>query len=422
MKIAYLTSRYPAVSHTFIQREISALREKGFQISSFSIRRASTEDILGRKAKEEAANTRWLMPPPAGEFIVALFRTFISRPIRAFKTLGVALFCGHNTCNERLKWLAYFMEAILLAHWLKREGFEHLHCHFGNSGSSTGMLAALLAGIPFSMTCHGSELNEPRKFRLAEKVHRATFVVCVSYHGRARLMLVCPETDWPKLHVVRCGQAIVKHSPVPKPHAIPHILSVGRLSKEKGYPILLEALSVLSEQNVRFRCTIVGDGPLRNRLVNSAKNLPEDALTFTGALPADKVANLYASADVVTLPSLSEGVPVVLMEALARRRPVVATRVGGVAELVVHRYNGLLVSPGNAQKLAAALRYVIEHPEEARKMGLYGARHVRTRFDLDSNIQRLTNLFESTRTTLLSSLNEPTTESIKQWKWIPQNS
>jgi glycosyltransferase involved in cell wall biosynthesis len=422
MKIAYLTSRYPAVSHTFIQREIMALRQRGVSIATFSVRRPLEKDTLGTEAKQEAADTRWLVPPPFIELVSALAWAFTYRPMMTLRVLGMALFQGQNTLKERLKWLAYFLEAVLLARWLHREKHDHLHCHFGNNGSSTGMLAARLAGVPFSLTCHGSELNEPLKFRLAEKVRQAAFVACVSHYGRARLMLYCPESDWDKLHIIRCGQPKIKKPCIRHSHEKPHILCVGRLSKEKGHPILLRALSILSNQNMHFRCTLVGDGPLRSSLEKSAGTLPADTITFTGSLPANKVAELYSEADVVTLPSLSEGVPVVLMEALARRRPVVATRVGGVSELVQHGRSGLLVSPGNAEELAEALRQVIEDPDEARKMGIRGARHLRTDFDLSSNTQRLIDLFESTKSATAVTTNEQDSESIKRWKWIPQNS
>jgi glycosyltransferase involved in cell wall biosynthesis len=394
VKIAYLTSVYPDVSHTFILREVRALRARGVEVGTFSVRRACDRNILGGDAQREAASTRWLVPPRVGLLVLAFAWSVATRPVTTGRTLLEVVLKRGMTVGQRVRWLCYAAEAVLLAYWVVTEGFDHLHCHFGNSGSSTGMLAARLADIPFSITCHGSELREIEHHRLREKVARAAFVACVSEHGRAQLMLACRPEDWERIHIVRCGVPQVDVISADQSHGEGRILCVGRLSPEKGHLVLLDALSRLRDQGTRFHCTLVGDGPMRSTIQTRADDLRlTDSLTLTGALDPDRVADHYRSADVVVLASFSEGVPVVLMEALTHSLPVVATRVGGVPELVRDERSGLVVAPGNAGALSLALRRILDEPEWARTLGRNGAEHVRQEFDVDASAHRLVKLF-----------------------------
>jgi colanic acid/amylovoran biosynthesis glycosyltransferase len=205
MKIAYICSRYPAVSHTFIQREIDALRARGIDVGTFSVRRPTPADILGSESQREAAATRSLVPFSGVTLLRSVCWVWGTRPRRALQALKDAVGRRKQNMTERLLGFGYYLEAIILARWLVTEGFDHLHCHFGNSGANPAMMAAELSDISFSMTCHGSELLEPKQHRLAEKVARCAFVACVSKHGKAQLMLHCPPHHWSKLQVVHCG-------------------------------------------------------------------------------------------------------------------------------------------------------------------------------------------------------------------------
>lgn len=394
MKIAYLTTLYPAISHTFILREVVALRELGVEVATFSVRHVADTDILGAEAKDEAKRTRWLVPPEPASYLEAVLWAFLRKPGRTLQTLGLAIRRPAIGLHERFRWLLYFAEAVQLAHWLVRERFERLHCHFGNSGASTALLAARLAGIPFSFTCHGSELNEPVRLCLAEKVARADLVACVSKFGRARLMLDSPPEQWGKLEIVRCGTSPVDaHASAVEPEPS-NILCVARLSREKGHLVLLDALADLASQGIETHCTLVGDGPLRGRIEARVRELGlEERVKLTGSLPPERVAELYGSASVVVLASFSEGVPVVLMEAMAHGCPVVATRVGGVPELVKHGETGLVVSPGDASELAAALREVIVRTGLAERLAKQGREIVEREFNVGASAVWLRKLF-----------------------------
>ena len=395
MKIAYLTSLYPAVSHTFVLREVQSLRARGHEIATFSIRKPAPQDIRGAEAEAEARGTRWLIPAVLASYMGAIFWAVATRPVETLRNFAGAVGATGLSIRDRLSWAIYFVEAVQLAHWLVREKFEHLHCHFGNTGSNTGMLAAELAGIPFSITCHGSELNEPEKFRLEDKATRAKFIVCVSKFGRARLMHISPPELWGKFHVVRCGVDGIEASPL-VPHEGPgRIVCVARMSAEKGHLVLLDSLALLKERGVSFACTLVGDGPLRAAIEKRSHELGLDnALTMTGSLEPARVAEEFQRCDVAVLASFSEGVPVVLMEAMAHGRPVVATRVGGVAELVEHGKSGFVVSPGDVAELADALAKLLTDPRLARQMGDAGVGTVGHEFSIPRSAELLERLFE----------------------------
>jgi glycosyltransferase involved in cell wall biosynthesis len=287
----------------------------------------------------------------------------------------------------------------VLAHWLSAEEYEHLHCHFGNSGSSTGLLAAKLAGVPFSLTCHGSELLHVSHYRLDYKAQQAAFVACVSYYGRALLMMACPPEFWPKLQVVRCGLPKAPPAKAPRPpKAKESILCVGRLSEEKGHLVLLDALARLRERGFQAECVLVGDGPMRGEVeARIARLRLADMVRLTGSLPSDRVAGLYHTASVVVLASFSEGVPVVLMEAMSAGCPVVATQVGGVGELVQDRLTGRLVAPGNAESLAEALEWVLTHPDETRVMVREARGLIEREFCQETAAGQLAGLFKCSR-------------------------
>ena len=397
MKIAYLASMYPDVSHTFILREVRALRARGVEVATFSVRRPCERNILGADAQQEAASTRWLVPPRPGHLTLASLWAFTTRPVAMGRTLLEAILKRGMTVGQRMKWVCYVAEAALLAYWLVTERFDHLHCHFGNSGSSAGMLGARLAGVPFSMTCHGSELREIEKHRLAEKVARVAFVACVSKYGRARLMSACHPEHWDKLYIVRCGVSQANESMATRHDGRPDILCVARLSPEKGHLVLLDALARLRDQGVDIRCTLVGDGPMRSTIEARAEALGlTTSLKFHGSLEPDRVAELYMSVDAIVLASFSEGVPVVLMEAMAHGRPVVATRVGGVPELVRDGYSGLLVAPGDAEALSEGLRRILDNPVWAATLGRNGAQRVREEFNIDASACQIAQLFGRT--------------------------
>lgn len=397
MRLAYLVSRYPAVSHTFVLREVRELRSRGFDVRTFSIRRASAADALGTEAQAEAQQTRWLVPPRLSGLLAAAAWCSVTRPRRLLQTGLACVFQRGLSLAQRCLWLCYWIEGIQLAHWLVRDRIDHLHCHFGNSGSHTGQIAARLAGTRFSLTCHGSELLTVPGPQLARKVRHAAFVVCVSHYGRAQLMMVCPPADWPKLHVIRCGVATPRGAGSSwRSPPNPTILCVARLSPEKGHLVLLDAIARLRQNHPDLLCLLVGDGPMRPAIEAAVARLHlADAVRLMGALPFERVSELYPTVSATVLASFSEGVPVVLMEAMAAGCPVVATRVGGVGELVHDAVTGRLVAPGDADALADAIDWTLRNDAEARASAQRARALIEREFCVQASAVRLADLFTS---------------------------
>ena len=204
----------------------------------------------------------------------------------------------------KIRWFAYLLEGILFAYWLKKESFNHIHCHFGNSGSNTALLASKLADITLSITFHGSELNEPKKFLLEEKVQESIFIVCISKFGRSILMQYCKRDNWPKINIIRCGltKNELKQYPKLKDKQPSEILCVGRLSIEKGHFILFDAIELIQNKGINIKLTLIGDGPLLADLEKRKESLPNpEHVQFTGALPPEKVMEYYEKCSLVVL-------------------------------------------------------------------------------------------------------------------------
>ncbi|KKB80634.1 hypothetical protein VW29_16630 [Devosia limi DSM 17137] len=372
MKIAYIASLYPAPSHTFIQREILELEALGVEIVRFSVRRPRPEDLLDETARSEFAKTRWLLPPPILPLIGAFVWMLFTRPRLGFSIFRDAIGSAPGW-RAKLKWLAYFGEAVLLARWLVAGGVTHLHCHFGNAGSNTAWLAARLAQVGFSLTFHGIDLDEPDVFRHRDKLADARFAICISAYGQGLLRHNIAPADASKVTVIRCG------FPSPDPHRLRpppdagRLICVARLSDEKGHGVLLDALELLTRRGVDFHCTLVGGGPLAEPIATAvaAKGL-SGRVTLSGAVPNARVVEMIGEADISVLASFGEGIPIALLEALAQQRPVVATSVGGIPELVIDGQTGLLVPPREPVALADALQALIVDKELALRLAAAG--------------------------------------------------
>lgn len=394
MKIAYLVSKYPAISHTFILQEVQALRKRGHDIATFSVRKADSCDVIDEVAAAEARLTKNLLPADPARYLIAFLWALTTRPTRSLSALGRALGSWDVSPWQRMMWFLYYLEALVLARCLVADRCAHLHCHFGNNGSNTGWLAAHIAGVPFSLTLHGIDIDEPERFRLPQKIAEAKFTVCISKFGKARMMHLTPPKYWAKIRVVRCGLPAPQLSQIHPITDQNRLLCVARLSREKGHLILLDALKQLHDDGISFTCTLVGDGPVRATLEARVAALKlADQVHFRGALAPAAVAACYEASDAVVLASFGEGIPLVLMEALAHGRPVVATRVGGISELVEHGENGYLCAAGNARDLAGALAALLRRPERAQELGTAAVRTIAERFNIDVSAEKLSALF-----------------------------
>lgn len=391
--VAYLTSRYPALSHTFILREVEALRRLGFTVSTASIRRPDPAHLLGPEEKAEDTATYHVLDAAKNPFrLLAAQAAQLRHPGRYAAALALALRTHRPGMRGVLWQIFYFLEATVLARHLERIGADRLHCHFADAPCSVAMLTSQLTGLPFSFTLHGpSDLMQPESSHLREKIARADFVSCISHFARSQCMLFSDPAHWPKLRIVHCGVRPERYGPpdreTPDGNRI-GLVFVGRLAPVKGLRVLLEAFSAAHTEEPRLHLTLIGDGTDRDTLETLAKALG-DAVAFAGALSQAEVAAALRKADIFVLPSFAEGVPVVLMEAMATELPVIASHVAGVPELVSQGESGRLVPPGDADALCDAILELAADKTRRSAMGEVGRRKVEADFDADREGARI---------------------------------
>lgn len=395
IRVAYVVNQYPAVSHTFIRDEIAALERKGIAVQRFSLR-GSRAPKVDEADLREAERTEVFETSRA-----AMARSLARRARRAPKGLlratahGVRM--GLRSPRGVLRHGGYLLAAAHLAERCEALGVDHVHAHFGTNPAAVAMLSHAMGGPGYSFTVHGpEEFDDVWALSLAEKVAHARFVVAVSDFGRSQIMRHVPRALWPRLEVVRCpvGPRFLTREPRPIP-AEPVLVTVGRLSPQKGHALLLEAAAELVREGRRFELVFVGDGELREEIedVVARKGLGE-TVEITGWATGDEVRAHLDRARALVLPSFGEGLPIVLMEALAAGRPVLTTSVAGIPELVEHGKSGFLVPAGSAPALREAMRAILDAtPEALAAMGAEGRRRVLTLHHPDVNAEALSALF-----------------------------
>lgn len=398
MRIAYLINQYPAISHTFVRREIEALEALGVEVERFSLRPMSSATLPDPLDRAENTRTCALLEGGVTALISPVLRQLTSRPEAFARAELLAAKTGLHSERGLWRHQAYLAEACRLVEELRARGVQHVHAHFGTNSAEVAMLAHELGGPSYSFTVHGpEEFDKPDLISLREKIARAAFVVAVSSFGQSQLYRYCDATHWSKVHVVRCGLdgAYVSRAPSPVPEA-PRLLSVGRLCEQKGQLLLVKAAAALRRAGLVFELRLVGDGPLRAELERMiASEGLTDTVTITGWANGETVQRELEAARALVLPSFAEGLPVVLMEAMARGRPVISTYVAGIPELVRDGECGWLVPAGSLEGLTRAMREVLEaSPRRLSEMGRAGHARTRKLHDARASGRKLRQLFE----------------------------
>jgi glycosyltransferase involved in cell wall biosynthesis len=387
--VAYLVSDYFAASHTFVRREVASLRKSGIRVVPFSIQstgpvKSDVQHILGRSPFD---------------YIFALMWLAITRPYPFCSSWKLA--CTHRAPGLRgLIWSQFhFVEAMMLARLLKAQGCFHLHNHFANSAATVGMIAAHYLKIPWSLTLHGiSETDYPAGVLLARKLERAAFIACASFFMQAQAMRMVSYNHWGKMHIVRCGIDLESLPPINRKNKLHQenpveLICVGRLSAEKGYFGFLDSLARLAEQGSEFSLTIVGDGPSASEIHQRATDLKlDDKIRFTGALPEGDTLAAINAADILVLPSLMEGLPVVLIEALALGKAVIATRIAGIPELIEDKRTGLMFTPSDWADLQRQIKRLLEDEDLRKAIGANGVLKVAAEFTSEQSTSIMSRL------------------------------
>ncbi|MFN4243213.1 MAG: glycosyltransferase [Tepidisphaerales bacterium] len=387
---------YPKVSHAFIRREILALEALGTPVRRYSIRR-SPEALVDPADVAEAEKTQVLLEGK-GRLVWDAVRWMLVRPGDLVRGLAMAWRLAPGGMGALVKQLIYLVEAAGLAARCRRDGVTHLHAHFGTNPAAVALLCQVVGGPTYSFTVHGpDEFDAPAALRLGLKVRYAKFAVAISQYGRSQLCRWAELADWEKIHVVRCGvDASFLEGELTPPPTEPRFVCVARLSEQKGLPVLVEAMALLKQRGVEATVELIGDGPLRGMLERLVRERGlEGRVVFRGNQPSSEVRRAIVGARALVLPSFAEGLPVVLMEALALGRPAIATQIAGIPELIRPGETGWLVPPGDAEALAGAMREALS----GTLCGLEGAVKrrgaVRERHDVLKEAGRLRDLLTS---------------------------
>jgi colanic acid/amylovoran biosynthesis glycosyltransferase len=403
LKVAYIMSRFPKLTETFILYEMLAMQRQGVQVELYPLLRERVE-VMHAEAMPfvEAAHYQPFISLP----IVRANLHFLWKKPRAYLgTLWTLLRANWGSFGFLSGAAGIFPKSVLFAHQMQKDGVNHVHAHFASHPAAAAFIIRRLAGIPFSFTAHGSDLHRDRHM-LCEKVAEAAFVVAISNYNREVILKECQGEHGDKVSVVHCGvdTEVFRH----RSHATSHeqgmspfmILCVGTLHEVKGQPYLIEACRMLQERGIDFVCHFVGDGPDRASLTTLAEQAGlSERVCFHGSLTRDEIARLLMDADVLAAPSVPtrdgrrEGIPVVLMEAMGSGVAVIASNISGIPELVEDQHTGLLVPPRDAMSLARALELCFTDKQLRRQLGQAARERIVRDFDLNKNAATLVQRF-----------------------------
>jgi colanic acid/amylovoran biosynthesis glycosyltransferase len=401
MRIGYFINQYPAATHTFIRREIRAMEALGVVTFRYALgdggdssKSVDPEDAL------EAKLTRHILRTGFGEISWRCAMSMLTRPVAWGRALREAIEIGWRSDRGILRHLIYVAEAAVLASWCLRDGVEHVHAHFGTNSTAIAMLARHFSGIPYSFTAHGADEFEQAALQsLDVKLERAAFAVCISSFGKSQLMRWSHPDQWRKIEVVHCGvDHLFLDRSVQRLPAHPRLVCVGRIDTWKGQLVLVRAARRLREEGVTCEIVLVGDGPFRSRIEEEVSLAGlEGAITVLGWVPGPRVKEELLNARALVLPSFYEGLPTVIMEAMALGRPVISTYVGGIPELVENRKTGWLVPAGDEIALSQAMRAALEATvDQLETMGSAGRARVAESHDSMKEARKLLTFIERT--------------------------
>jgi glycosyltransferase involved in cell wall biosynthesis len=396
MRLAYFINQHPKISHSFIRREILALEALGVEVSRYAVR-GWADEVVDPADKVEQGRTRYLLQRGLWGLFTALWACLWAAPGRFMAALKLAWQCSRGADRPWPYHLVYLAEACQLLRWLQEQPVSHVHAHFGTNSAEVVMLAHALGGPGYSFTVHGpEEFDKPQALHLARKIEYSRFVVAISSFGRSQLWRWLTHAQWPKVQVVHCGLDAAFHLglPVPVPVA-PRLVCVGRLCEQKGQMLLLEAARLLRDAGQPLELVLAGDGEMRpdiERLV--AQYGLQQQVRITGWVSAEQVRAELQAARALVLPSFAEGLPVVIMEAMALHRPVLSTYVAGIPELVQPGQHGWLFPAGDVQALAQAMRECLQaSPSTLQAMGDAAHTRVLQRHNADTEAAKLVALF-----------------------------
>lgn len=397
MKIAYFINQYPKVSHSFIRREILALEQRGFPVVRIALR-GWDAPLVDAADESEAGRTHYLLRRGLSGLLMPVLRRLVKRPVALLSALSLAVRMSRSADRALPYHLVYWAEACALLDHLEAHPVGHVHAHFGTNSAEVVMLARAMGGPPYSFTVHGpDEFDRPQALHLAEKVEASSFTVAISSYGRSQLYRWVGHAHWNRIQVVHCGlddAFLAAPSAVAYPQ-VDRLVCVGRLCEQKGQLLLLDAVRKLKERGRHVELVLAGDGEMREELEAAIERMHlQDDVKITGWISGQRVCEELLASKAMVLPSFAEGLPVVVMEAMALQRVVVSTRIAGIPELVRHGTDGWLVTPGDVDALVDALMELLDTPvERLAAMGAGARQRILERHDAKVEAGKLAELF-----------------------------
>lgn len=401
MPIAYITHSFPLLTETFVYREVFGLERQGFRVETFAIWKPD-KNKLSQEARHLVESSHYVFPISWPKFFTSHLFFLCTRPGKYLTTLFFVLTRKGESARNRRRAFIHFCDAVYLATEMKRLDIRHIHAHFAINAATIALVIFRLLGITYSFTAHNTFFID--RVLLKEKVRAARFIIAISEFTRQFLTKLVPDDNiGDKIHIVHCALSVNDFSPPdPKPvNDVPVLLFVAHLAERKGAPVLVEACRILAERGVTFRCVIVGDGPQRTLVEQLVEQYAlQEAVELTGVVFQENLKEYLNKADVFVLPCITasngdmDGIPVVLMEAMAMEIATVSTYVSGIPELIEDGVNGLLVQEKDAVALADTLQRLLEDDQLRLRLGKNGRQKVMREFDIDKTTAQLTSLFE----------------------------
>jgi colanic acid/amylovoran biosynthesis glycosyltransferase len=405
--VTYLTTHFPYISHTFIASEIEALERRGVPVVTVSINSPREHDTLDEANRQWARRTHYLKATAKLTVMRLVLATVLRRP----SVLAIPLRLGGFDLKAYLWGYFQLVEAILLHRVMRVHGSRHVHAHHGQAPATIAWFATDVGNrldqhgpsYTWSVTIHGwHELMDQQAARLREKMAAASFVVCISDFTRSQLLRITDPAEWDKVHVVRCGvdlDRLTQRPPAPVGDPA-RVAIVARVSPEKGHLVLLQALRFLLDRGVSVHVDVVGPGErgFEDDVRATVERLGLTRhVTMHGAADPERIANLLEESDVFCLPSFAEGLPVSIMEAMARGVPVVTTYISGIPELAIDGETALVVPAARPDLLADAIEAVLRDDDLRQHLVKQALARVTERHDIAVVSEALAGLLESRR-------------------------
>ena len=380
MNIAYLVNKYPAISHSFIRREIAGIEGAGGTVFRFSVRNSDPELLPDIRDKREYEKTEVILENNWFGLVLQMFIKALASPIKFADAVRVAFAGSSFRPSDLIRRIAYIAEAAWLTRRLREQNVKHLHAHFGTNSATVAQIAYKLGGPPFSFTVHGpDEFDRPIELDLRSKISDALFAVAISNFGKGQLMRWANYRDWGKIEVIRCGvddNFILNNRSKPT-YEKTQFASIARLSGQKGIPLLIQAAAILKDDGYRFTIQLIGGGEMQPQIENMIRDYDlQDYVNLVGWASTMEIVESLLDSKAMVLPSFAEGLPVVIMEALALEVPVIVTAIAGTPELV-NDQSGWLIPSGSVDALVEALKTAMQTPPQTlSEMGKAGRERV----------------------------------------------